>query len=43
MQVSQEQQEQLDSYKSLLTKYHKALDLMSAKGLKDIDARFEGT
>ena len=41
MQVSQEQQNQLDSYTSLLTKYHKALDLMSAKGLKDIDARFE--
>ena len=41
MQVTAQQQEQLDSYKSLLAKYHKALDLMSAKGLKDIDARFE--
>ena len=41
MQVSQEQQEHLNNYTSLLTKYHKALDLMSAKGLKDIDARFE--
>lgn len=41
MQVTAQQQEQLDSYKSLLVKYHKALDLMSAKGLKDIDARFE--
>jgi len=41
MQVLQEQQQQLDSYTALLVKYHKALDLMSAKGLKDIDARFE--
>ncbi len=41
MQVSQEQQEKLNNYIALLTKYHKALDLMSSKGLKDIDARFE--
>ncbi len=41
MQATAKQQEQLDSYKALLIKYHKALDLMSAKGLKDIDARFK--
>ena len=41
MEVSQEQREQLNNYTSLLRKYHKALDLMSSKGLKDIDARYE--